>query len=181
VDEMLDRFTAEELVGRNESFDSDAYAIRAVHRFKAEELELIQPYLGYQPLEVIRQTLLHTTQLAKAIVHAPLKQHFHSRFWYLNRLRLQETISMDTLFANCHGVTGKSCTQIFYGITSHMMNVYGMRSKVEVPTVYKDFIREEGIPSVLHRDGAKEQSSEKMATINWDFISRTTLTVAKSR
>jgi hypothetical protein len=53
---------------------------------------------------------------------------------------------MDTLFANCQDVTGKSCAQIFYGITSHMMNVYGMRSKVEVPSVYKDFIQEEGIP-----------------------------------
>jgi hypothetical protein len=61
---------------------------------------------------------------------------------------------MDTLFANCQGVTGKSCAQVFYGITSHMMNVYGMRSKVEVPKVYKDFIREEGIPSILHCDGA---------------------------
>jgi hypothetical protein len=53
-----------------------------------------------------------------------------------------------------------------------MMNVYGMRSKIEVPKAYKDFTREEGIPSVLHQDGAKEQSSEKMLTINQDFIVR---------
>jgi hypothetical protein len=53
-----------------------------------------------------------------------------------------------------------------------MMNVYGMRSKVKVPAIYKDFIREEGIPSVLHRDGAKEQSSKKMATINRDYLVR---------
>jgi hypothetical protein len=54
-----------------------------------------------------------------------------------------------------------------------MMDVYGMRSKVEVPAIYyKDFIQEEGIPfpSILHRDGAKEQASEKMAEINNDFI-----------
>lgn len=50
------------------------------------------------------------------------------------------------------------------------MNVYGMRSKVEVPEVYKDFIQEEGVPSILHWDGAKIQSSEKMATINQDNI-----------
>jgi hypothetical protein len=72
---------------------------------------------------------------------------------------------MDALFANCQGLTDKSCAQVFYGITSHMMNVYGMRSKVKVPVIYKDFIWEEGIPSVLQRDGAKEQSSKKMSTI----------------
>jgi hypothetical protein len=129
VDALLTRIDNAELTGQNESFDSYVYAIRAVHRFKEEELELIQPYLGFRPLEVVRQTLLHTTQLAKAIVHAPLKKHFHSRFRYLNRLRIHETVSMDTLFANCKGVTGKSCAQVFYGLTSHMMNVYGMKSK----------------------------------------------------
>jgi hypothetical protein len=77
---------------------------------------------------------------------------------------------MDTLFSSCQGVTGQLCAQIFYGLSSHMMNVYGMQPKVEVPSVYKDFIREEGIPSILHRDGAKEQASEKMAAINRDFI-----------
>jgi hypothetical protein len=72
VDAMLDQFSVDELVGRNEAFDSYAYAIQGVCRFKEEELKLIQPYLGYCPLEVIRQTLIHTTQLAKAIVQAPL-------------------------------------------------------------------------------------------------------------
>jgi hypothetical protein len=138
------------------------YASRAVHRCKEEDLELIQPYLGFRRLEVVRQTLLHTTQLAKPIIHAPLKKHFHARFWYLNHLRIHELISMDTLFANCKGVTGKSCTQVFYGITSHVMNIYGMKSKSEVLAIYKDFIREEIIPLILHQDGAKEQASETM-------------------
>ena len=170
VDELLMRIENDELLGKNESFDSYVYALRAVHRFREEDLALIQPYLGFRPLEVVRQTLLHTTQLAKAIIHAPLKKHFHSRFRYLNRLCIHETVSMDTLLANCKGVTGKSCAQVFYGITSHVMNVYGMKSKAEVPAIYKDFIREEGIPSILHRDGAKEQASEAMQDINREFI-----------
>jgi len=77
---------------------------------------------------------------------------------------------MDTLFSSCQGVTGQSCAQVFYGMSSYMMNVYGMCSKVEVPNIYKDFICEEGILSILHRDGAKKQASEKMAAINRDFI-----------
>jgi hypothetical protein len=53
VDGLLMNLTDEEIMGRNTSFDSYAYAIRAVHRFKEAELELIQPYLGFRPLEVI--------------------------------------------------------------------------------------------------------------------------------
>jgi hypothetical protein len=53
VNGLLMDLTDEEIMGRNHSFDSYAYAIRAVHRFKEEDLELIQPYLGFCPLEVI--------------------------------------------------------------------------------------------------------------------------------
>jgi hypothetical protein len=57
---------------------------------------------------------------------------------------------MDMLFASSQGVTGKNCAQVFYGLTSHMMNVPGMKSKIEVPAIYKDLIREEGIPSTVY-------------------------------
>ena len=41
VDGLLMNLTEEEIMGHNCRFDSYAYAIRAVHRFKEEELELI--------------------------------------------------------------------------------------------------------------------------------------------
>jgi len=53
VDGLLMDLMEEEIMGRICCFDSYAYAIQAVHCFKEDELELIQPYLGYQPLEVI--------------------------------------------------------------------------------------------------------------------------------
>jgi hypothetical protein len=53
VDDLLMDLTDAEIMGRNHSFDSYVYVIRAVHRFKEEDLELIQPYLGFRPLEVI--------------------------------------------------------------------------------------------------------------------------------
>ena len=40
-----------------------------------------------------------------------------------------------------------------------MINLYPMKSKAEFPNTYADFLREEGIPTVLRRDGAKEEDS----------------------
>ena len=45
----------------------------------------LQPYLGYQSFEVIKQTLLHTTHLAKAHLHFPLHCHVKARFIQHNR------------------------------------------------------------------------------------------------
>ena len=38
---------------------------------KIDPLKL-RPFLGYQPVEIIRKTLKHTTQRAKMILHRPL-------------------------------------------------------------------------------------------------------------
>jgi len=70
------------------------------------------------------------------------------------------------------GVTGKSCAQVFYDVSLHVINVYGMQSKAQFPEVYTDFVWEEGIPSVLHHDGTKEQTSNKVAGINRNMLVR---------
>jgi hypothetical protein len=72
---------------------------------------------------------------------------------------------MDTVFMTVMGLHKWSCAQVFYGLKSHMINVYGMESKGGVHDAYPDFIRNEGIPSGLHRDLAKEQNSKRFADI----------------
>ena len=44
-----------------------------------------------------------------------------------------------------HG--GSEYAAIFYGYTSKMINVFGMKKKSDVPKAYLDFIREEGFPA----------------------------------
>ena len=56
---------------------------------------------------------------------------------------------MDTYFANTHALRGATCAQVFYGVHSHMINIYGMKSESEMPDAYKDFIHDEGIPHIL--------------------------------
>lgn len=56
---------------------------------------------------------------------------------------------MDTYFANVWAIGGATCTQVFYDMESHMINVFGIKLESEMPETYMDFIREEGAPSIL--------------------------------
>jgi hypothetical protein len=49
------------------------------------------------------------------------------------------------------------------------MDVYGMESKNQFPDVYKEFIRDQGVPSGLHRDNAPEQKSHVITQMNREF------------
>ena len=72
-----------------------------------------QAKLGWMPLNVIKKTLEHTTQLAKNYINLPLKRHFKSRFPELNRNRLQETYCTDTFFSSVTGIHNITCAQLF--------------------------------------------------------------------
>jgi hypothetical protein len=75
----------------------------------------------------------------------------------LNRRRLQETIATDTFFAHTRDISGSLCAQVFYGINSHYINVYGLRTESDGPTAFEDFLRQEGIPSILRSDNSRMQ------------------------
>jgi hypothetical protein len=66
---------------------------------------------GMQPWAAIVQEVdmggNRSVLIEKHETQAAIKFNSHSRF--LNHIRLQEMISMDTLFAICQGITGKSC------------------------------------------------------------------------
>ena len=64
-----------------------------------------------------------------------------------------------------HNDRGYTCAQVFFGMTSKVINVYGMKSKSEFPQVYTDFLRTEGIPTVLRRDNAPEEQSAKVTRL----------------
>ena len=126
----------------------------------------LRKYLGYRPVDIILKTLQHTTQAARTVMHHPLRRHVKARNEWCNVTRLDEVVSTDSVFSNCasidHGFHG---FQAFFGHTSHSIDVYGFHSKGEFPRIYKDFIREQGAPSILRRDNAKEEKSNEVQDI----------------
>ena len=150
-----------------EGIDSHAFASRTAIQDRAKHCI---EYLGYRPLNIVRKTLENTTQLATTILEFPMRRHIRARFPWLNCNRLRETVATDTYFANVRAVGGSTCAQVFYGVQSHMINVYGMKSESEMPAAYKDFIRGEGAPNILRRDNSQIQSGQKTTAINREFV-----------
>ena len=94
-----------------------------------------------------------------------------SRLAFIQAKRLEEVVSTDPMFANCrclgYGYTG---AQVFYGLKSTQIDVYGFRSKGEFPQLYRDFIKEHGAPSALRRDNAKEEQSAAVDEIHRELF-----------
>jgi hypothetical protein len=79
------------------------------------------------------------------------------------RHRLRE---VDTIFLSVKAVGGFRCAQVFNGLKFLHMDVYGMESKSQSQDSYKEFIRDQGVPSGLHRDSATEQKSHIITQLN---------------
>jgi hypothetical protein len=139
------------------------------HKHSDDDLEKLRPWLAWIPIENIRKNLENTTQIAKAVTNYPMIRHLTSRFKLLNRYRLREIISTDTIFSSVRAVGGTRCAQVFYGLTSHHMDVYGMDSKSQFPDVFRECIRDQGVPSGLHRDNATEQKSHIVTQLNREY------------
>jgi hypothetical protein len=95
-----------------------------------------------------------------------MRRHLKSRFQMQRHKRLNEVIATDTYFANEKSIEGYHCTQVFFGMTSKMLYVAGMKTESEFADVYLDFIRKYGIPSALRRDNTKSKMSLRVTDIH---------------
>jgi hypothetical protein len=144
------------------------YRIRAKHQL--DDIERVRPYLAWLPAQVVTETLKRTTQLAKAVVRFPMVRHLKSCFANLQMPRLKEIVAMDTFFASVPAYQeGFMMVQVFYGMSSHMINVYGMRRKDQVKLAIQDFLRDQGAPWAFRMDGAKEQGNDEIDDILQDL------------
>eukprot|EP00957_Ditylum_brightwellii_P184700 14067536-Ditylum_brightwellii.AAC.1 len=74
---------------------------------KEHDYEKLKTLLGWPPLEVVKQAMSCTTQLAmRSSIHLPFRQYHTSRTPQLNDPRLAETFATDTLFPSEPGLGG---------------------------------------------------------------------------
>ena len=131
-------------------------------RMKKYDAEQYRPKLGWIPLETVRKTFEATTQLAAEVpLRYPLRRHVKARFPQLNRRRLAETFSTDTLFSSEKALGGITCAQLYCGNASMYTSIYGMTKESEGPGTLEDFIRENGAPDCIRSDNSKMQTGQK--------------------
>jgi hypothetical protein len=99
-----------------------------------------------------------------------MRHHLKIYFQMLRHKRLNQVIATDTYFANEKSIEGYHCAQVFFGMTSKILYVAGMKTESEFADVYLDFIRKYGIPSALRRDNAKSEMSQSVKYIHRDLI-----------
>jgi hypothetical protein len=116
-----------------------------------------RPYLAHRPIEVIQKTLKQRTQMAKLSSSIPMRRHVRSLLPFLSRKQIDETVATDTFFTNVRDVSGATCAQVFYGITSHFINVYALKTEADGPQAFEDFDRTEGLPNTIRSDNSKMQ------------------------
>ena len=121
VNDFLEDMDWNQLIGKQETFSTLAFAVSASNKF--QRLEALQPMLAWKPLEVIKRTLEVTTQWAKPVNHYPMKNHHSSRFPWHNISRLQEEVATDTYFSSIKGMDGSNCMQLYVGLLSRMINL----------------------------------------------------------
>jgi hypothetical protein len=64
-----------------------------------------------------------------------MRCHLKSCFQILRHTRLNEVIATDTYFANEKSIEGYHCAQVFFGMTSKMLYITGMKIESEFPDV----------------------------------------------
>jgi dGTP triphosphohydrolase len=95
------------------------------------DYEKLSPYFVFRPHDVIQHILRQKTQLAKSTINYPMRCHRKSRFQMLRHKRLNEVISTDTYFANEKSIEGYHCAQVFFGMTSKILYISGMKTESE--------------------------------------------------
>jgi hypothetical protein len=62
-----------------------------------------------------------------------MRRHLKSQFQMLRHKRLNEVIATDTYFSSVKSIEGYYCAQVFFGMTSKMLYVAGMKTESEFP------------------------------------------------
>jgi hypothetical protein len=151
--------------------NKDSFHIKAIPA--KIDYEKLSPYFAFRPHDVIQHTLRQATQIAKSTIHYPMRRHLKSlksRFQILRHTRSNQVIDTGTYFVNEKSIEGYHCAQVFFGMTSRMLYVAGMKTELEFADVYLDFIRKCGIPSALRREYAKSEMNQRAKNIHRDLI-----------
>ena len=133
----------------------DELQLNAVRTKGRENYEEMRKYLGWKPLNVIKDTVMATTRYAKHSVRLPMRRHYKSRFPALVVNRLDELYATDSLYASCKAHDGSTCAQLYKGKSSAFTKCMGMKTDGEFHRTLMDFIRKYGAMRGLFSDNAK--------------------------
>ena len=128
--------------------------------------ESLRPFFAFLPTEVVRRTLQATTQYARVPMSETTKRFYKSPFPALNVARRNEDLLTDVIYSDTPAIDdGSTSAAIYSGKTSHVMDVYGMKTDKQFVNTLEDIIRERGAPTRLLSDHAINLRSSRVLDI----------------
>jgi hypothetical protein len=126
------------------------------HTAKAEQdPEVLRPFFAFLPADIVDRTLKSTTQYARVPMSDVMKRFYKSPYPALNVPRRNEDLLTDVIYSDTPAIDdGSTRAAIYSGRTSHVMDVYGMKTDKQFVNTLEDIIRERGAPTRLLSDHA---------------------------
>ena len=127
----------------------------------------IRPKLGFAPLSVIKETISRTTQYYRETFHhTPMRDHLRTRFPAANVPRRHESVATDWIYSDTLAIDdGAKGAQIFIGMETLVIDVYGAKTDGKFVQHFQDVIRKRGAMDRILSDKAQSEISKKALDI----------------
>ncbi len=126
----------------------------------------LRQFFAFLPTDVVARTLERTTQYARVPMRDRMHRFYKSPFPALNVARRNEDLLTDIVYSDTPAIDdGATSAAIFSGRTSHVMDVFGMKTDKQFVNALEDIIRERGAPTRLLSDHAKNLRSQRVLDI----------------
>jgi transposase InsO family protein len=126
----------------------------------------LRHFFAFLPADIVEKTLKRTTQYARVPMHDTLRRYYRSPYPALNVPRRNEDLLTDIVYSDTPAVDdGATSAAIYSGKTSHVMDVYGMKTDKQFVNTLEDIIRDRGAPSRLLSDHAITIRSSRVLDI----------------
>jgi hypothetical protein len=126
----------------------------------------LRPHLGWLPVDAIKKTFEHTTQLARMPMSTILKKRYKSPNPALNVRPRDEPVATDTIYSDTPAIDcGVTSAQLFVGTKTHTADVYPIKSDKQFVNTLLDNITQHGAPTRLISDRAQVEISERVKQV----------------
>jgi hypothetical protein len=117
-------------------------------------------------MDVCRQHIEHTTQYAQLPTGTVLKKDFRSPHPALNVYCRNEDVACDIIYSNVPAIfDGSTAAVIFFGTSSKVTNVHGIKHDNQFANTLEDTIIQRGAPNRLLSDRGQAIISHKVEDI----------------
>jgi hypothetical protein len=130
------------------------------------DFQLLRPFFGWMSTDIVQKMFEHTTQYARITTGTMLKKAFRSLQPALNVYRRNEEVACDIVYLDVPAIfDGSTAAIIFFGTSSKVTDVYGIKRDNQFANTLEDTIIQQGASNRLLSDRGQAIISHKVEDI----------------